>query len=936
MQLSTLKAELGILASAATAAVLLVCSSGAARAALSTNRPGVAPLNDVRAVGQYPVVVDVNGIVVIPTNFYSANSNALGAAVSGLSSNLFAPNALAATNLSGLQSSNDVAWRLSIPANYCELAEPTPRMGWISWPNAGSGINESMVKQVADIFYTNNLSALGYKWVIVDDSWGYMISKPTQERGRTSNVATIKIDGHSFATGDKINVTGMGGTGYNASNVTLTSNDFNHFSYSNTGSNEGTTADTGGTVTRTNFNYRDANGFVRVDTNRFPHCVDGVGMKYLADYCHARGLKFGLQASAANVSQGAMVGCTNVLKDGQAFGIWGIDYIKRDNVGDGDDPDFTKCRNLVGSWLKHRNPPAPVAFYVRFVDNDTGGVDGTWEPWMSEVFTERLNYGIADPSVQTWTNMYVHFIRSVTNNAGWTGPGHYAAADWMQFSGGNPEDYYRGRSWFTLYSMASIPIELGSAFYNLTNGSGVFEDYWGQIYTNAAVIAIDQDPAVIPCYALATNTFTNQVWVKPLGSRESQVRAVAFVNGHGSNTSTMGCALADIGIYTNLATVIDCWSNTFAWVTNTISGSVNPHDVRCWKVTAGLLPWPSTYAWGGPTNVVEAIYPFQTYTATTPMSITSVSAPPTGFGTVRLMVTNAAATNVTLFFPANLVTLDGARTYTVTNGQEASFAVTFYGGHAQGEFKAFYAGMDSDAVAFFSRASISDGTQQSAINTLVASLKGHGIWTKLDALYPFVGGSATPHSKNLIANTYNITWNGSPTHNSSGVTGDASTAYGDTGFNPSTAGGQMTQNSASIFVYVGSATADSTAIGVVEGTHKSTIERISPSWFGKINDQATGLGRNASGEFRGPLLVSRTGSSVNTIYFGGSTIGSDASTGLPNANIYVLAENNGGLWKPLAGSLRAAGFGSSLSSTDWTNLAADLDAYELALSRKVP
>jgi len=38
---------------------------------------------------------------------------------------------------------------------------------------------------------------------------------------------------------------------------------------------------------------RDANGNLQVDTARFPH-----GMKWLGDYIHSKGLKFGIYESA--------------------------------------------------------------------------------------------------------------------------------------------------------------------------------------------------------------------------------------------------------------------------------------------------------------------------------------------------------------------------------------------------------------------------------------------------------------------------------------------------------------------------------------------------------------------------------------------------------------------------------------------------------------
>ena len=56
---------------------------------------------------------------------------------------------------------------------------------------------------------------------------------------------------------------------------------------------------------------------------------------------------------------------------------------------------------------------------------------------------------------------------------------------------------------------------------------------------------------------------------------------------------------------------------------------------------------------------------------------------------------------------------------------------------------------DTDAQAFITAASISDSTQQTAINTLVTDLKTYNIWSKMKALYPMVGGSASTHKWNL-------------------------------------------------------------------------------------------------------------------------------------------------------------------------------------------
>ena len=93
--------------------------------------------------------------------------------------------------------------------------------------------------------------------------------------------------------------------------------------------------------------------------------------------------------------------------------------------------------------------------------------------------------------------------------------------------------------------------------------------------------------------------------------------------------------------------------------------------------------------------------------------------------------------------------------------------------------------VDADAQAFITAAAITDATQQSAINQLVLGLKADSIWTKMQALYPFVGGTATTHKWNLkdprdLDAAYRLTFFGGWTHNSNGIQGDGSSGYANT------------------------------------------------------------------------------------------------------------------------------------------------------------
>ncbi len=94
---------------------------------------------------------------------------------------------------------------------------------------------------------------------------------------------------------------------------------------------------------------------------------------------------------------------------------------------------------------------------------------------------------------------------------------------------------------------------------------------------------------------------------------------------------------------------------------------------------------------------------------------------------------------------------------------------------------------DADAIAFIEAAAITSCTIKTGINTFVIGLKADGLWTKLRAVYPFVGGTASTHKFNLKnpADTdvaFRMTFTGGATHNANGVTFNGTTGYGDTKF----------------------------------------------------------------------------------------------------------------------------------------------------------
>jgi len=96
-----------------------------------------------------------------------------------------------------------------------------------------------------------------------------------------------------------------------------------------------------------------------------------------------------------------------------------------------------------------------------------------------------------------------------------------------------------------------------------------------------------------------------------------------------------------------------------------------------------------------------------------------------------------------------------------------------------------FAAIDPDAAAFLSAAGITDPTISSAINTLVVDLKAASIWSKMKAVYPFVGGTALTHKWNLLNPVdtdaaFRLTFSGGWTHSANGALPNGTNGYANT------------------------------------------------------------------------------------------------------------------------------------------------------------
>jgi hypothetical protein len=211
-----------------------------------------------------------------------------------------------------------------------------------------------------------------------------------------------------------------------------------------------------------------------------------------------------------------------------------------------------------------------------------------------------------------------------------------------------------------------------------------------------------------------------------------------------------------------------------------------------------------------------------------------------------------------------------------------------------------YSPMDSDAQAFITAASITNSTQQSAVNTLVTSLKSAGIWSKMKAIYPFVGGTATSHSYNL-KNTaqYQITWNGGVTHNSNGIICNGTNGFGDTSIVPSVVSTQdnlglsfysRTNNAVDYMTDMGCWNWD----GGVPKEVRVFVRTASVNTLLRINTTGFNGDSGTVSDSSGFFTANRTSSNSQKLFRHGSSVinGTATSSTLPDNSVYIGASHS--------------------------------------------
>ena len=157
--------------------------------------------------------------------------------------------------------------------------------------------------------------ASGARWGLISvTSGGYLwkglmkiglSTVATTNRARTSNVATLTTGAaHGCKVGDTLTMTGIGGTGYNATATVTTVPTTTTFTYANTGSDEGSTADTGGSINGV-ADFRDSNTTIFIqDTRKVYATFNKIEIRNASTNVAWSGINFVNPAPSTNASDG--------------------------------------------------------------------------------------------------------------------------------------------------------------------------------------------------------------------------------------------------------------------------------------------------------------------------------------------------------------------------------------------------------------------------------------------------------------------------------------------------------------------------------------------------------------------------------------------------------------------------------------------------------
>lgn len=256
---------------------------------------------------------------------------------------------------------------------------------------------------------------------------------------------------------------------------------------------------------------RDSLGFIQPDPKKFPS-----GMKALADYVHAKGLKFGIYSDAGWKTCGGKPGSRGYeFQDAKSYASWGVDYLKYDWCN-------TEGLKAEGAYMTMRDALYAAGRPIVFSMCEWGN-NKPWD-WGKDVgHLWRTTGDIyhcwdCEKKYASWSSWGVLKILDMQDGLRkHAGPDHWNDPDMMEVGNGMTVGEDRGH--FSMWCMLAAPLMAGNDIANMTKETR-------EILTNKEAIAIDQDALGIQGFKFSAKDGL-ETWFKPLQNGDW---AVCFLN----------------------------------------------------------------------------------------------------------------------------------------------------------------------------------------------------------------------------------------------------------------------------------------------------------------------------------------------------------------------------------------------------------------------
>ena len=256
---------------------------------------------------------------------------------------------------------------------------------------------------------------------------------------------------------------------------------------------------------------RDNNGNLVADPEKFPH-----GMKPVADYVHAKGLKFGLYNCAGTKTCAGYPGTRGYeYQDARLYASWDIDYLKFDWCN----TDGINAKEAYTTMSRALHTAGhPIIFSLCEWGNNK-----PWE-WAKEVGelwrTTGDIYPIFDSvhNFGSWSGLGAMRILDLQKGLQqYAGPGHWNDPDMLEV--GNGMKTNEDRAHFSMWCMLAAPLMAGNDIRKMSKETT-------GILTDKDVVAVDQDAMGIEGFKYASKD-SLETWFKPLSGGDW---AVCFLN----------------------------------------------------------------------------------------------------------------------------------------------------------------------------------------------------------------------------------------------------------------------------------------------------------------------------------------------------------------------------------------------------------------------